>query len=81
MTEECKLIVMTVEEEIYKADNQADKLQNLLLSIQKHFLKKLKHYTIWTKAQKLLNDLPDTKECLRNQLIEINDDLNLPKKT
>ena len=71
---------MTVEDEINKADNKADKIKNLLLSIQKHVRKKLKHCTIWTKDQKLLNDIPDTKEYLRNQLITINDDLNLPKK-
>jgi hypothetical protein len=71
---------MTVEEEINKGDNEAEKLQNFLLSIQKHVLKKLKHYTTWTKAIKLLNDLPDAKEYLRNQLIAINDDLNLAKK-
>ena len=71
---------MTVEKQINKSDNEADKLQNLLLSIQKHDRKKLMHNSIWTKLQKLLNNLPDTKEYLRNQMITINDYVNLPKK-
>ena len=41
MTEECKLIKMTVEKEINKSDNEADKLQNLLLPNKNMFEKSL----------------------------------------
>ncbi len=73
------MIIRRIEEEINKPDTEANKLQNLLLEIQRHIKKKLKHHIVMVKAQKILNDLPDAKDSFRNKLININDDLNLAK--
>lgn len=77
--EECQLIIRNIEEEMNKGDVDTNKLQNFLLEVHKHVKKKIKHFSIMTKAQKLLNDLPDAKETFKNKQITINDDLHFAK--
>ena len=77
--EECQLIIRNIEEEINKGDMDTNKLQNFLGEVHRHVQKKLKHYSTMVKAQKLLNDLPDAKETLKNKMIVINDDLSYAK--
>ena len=77
--EECQLIIRNIEEELNKGDINSNKLQNVLIDIQKHAQRKLKHYTIMNKAQKILLDFPDARDSLKNKLITINDDLSLAK--
>ena len=72
-------LIRFIEEEMNKPETEAFKLQSILSEIYKHIHRKIKHYAIMVKAEKLLNDVPDAKEIMKNKLNLINDDLMLAK--